>query len=133
MELAGAEFMGVWANDQSFVAGHEAASEFDGFAEVGLAVVGIFVGEDEGVGGDDVFLGEDDVESAGDEVGKADARFDQGEDGVQVGSGHAVAGGDGSEEEFHSKGSLQLMEKKNITQRSPGAQRARRREKRKGR
>ena len=101
MELAGAEFVGIGADDDCFEAGNEAALEFDGFAEAGLRVERIFVGEDTGVGRDDVVFRDGDVEGAGDEVGKTEASFHQGQDGVEIGSGHAVAGGDGAMEEFH--------------------------------
>ena len=101
VELAGAELMRIGANDDGLIAGDETALELDGFAEAGLAVIWIFGGKYESVGRNDVFLGEGDVESAGNEVAKAEAGFDQGDDGIEIGSGHAVASDDGAEEAFH--------------------------------
>ena len=47
---------------------------------------------------------EADVESAGDELSEADAGLDEGHDGMQVGSGQGVAGGNEAEESLHRLG-----------------------------
>lgn len=101
VKLAGAEFVGVRADDDSAIASNEATLEFDGLAEVRLAVVGILARKDEGVGWDDVFLRNMDVEGAGDKVGEANAGLDERDDRVEVGSGHSIAGGDDAPEGFH--------------------------------
>lgn len=75
VKLAGADFMGIWADDDGFVAGDQAALKFDGLSEIGLPVEGIFMGEDESVGRDDVVLGERDIQSAADETREPDARL----------------------------------------------------------
>lgn len=102
VELAGAAFVRVGADDQAPVSSDETTLKFDGFAELGLPIVGVLVRKDEGVGGDDVFLGDADVESAGDELDEANAGFDERHDGIQVGSGQAVAGGNVTEEGLHT-------------------------------
>lgn len=101
VKLACANFMGIGADDDGFVSGDQAALKLDGFAEMGMLIIGIFVGEDECVGRDDVVFPKSDVECAGDEIGKTGASCNQGHDRVEIGCGHAIAGGDGAEEEFH--------------------------------
>lgn len=104
MELARAKFVGVGADDDTGMSGDETALQFNGFAEAGFLVVGIFVGKNQSVGGDDVFFGNDYVERAADEARQADAFFDERHDWMQVRRGHSVAGGDGAEEKLHVVG-----------------------------
>lgn len=46
VKLSGADFVGIGADDDGFVAGNQAALEFDGLAEAGLPVEGIFMWQD---------------------------------------------------------------------------------------